>query len=497
MSADVVEKSTRFGIAYAASNVPGDNKRPHNSDPTGAISCILAYYTSIRRPMNLPLVETVPVEIWEKIFSYATTSSLLPFTENGKIASSLIDTIDLFSNSCSTFQRYYYDTLVTVQRLRLVCRTWAALLRHAVNGIAYGDFWEFYSPFQCLFGDATYLWVGNMDNCQCQGCNGALKEDALCLRTQFIERIQGNTHRFRQILPFQLWFPHLKVLSWRVDWCRSIDFPIQQLGNLMALSVRPGDMASSFSLKELFSSAPHLSHLHFSLIAGTGTHVLSEKVECPSLSHLSLNLYLGDAYKQAEFLPWSFPRLRTFVIDGLFHMEQQADLEKFLSRHGNSIVELEVRDFRYRTNRQSLSYTYVNPIRPQLWDICPNIRVIGMNRKMTGVLMNSASAEGAQFVGIPQLTLIVRGNYLLRDEDLATLALVKEWLNVGEIIFTETWEKLDTNGKTERKTVDVRVDEHVKELLEKLVEMEIPILDKYGIPVSHFLQYLLDSSKEE
>jgi hypothetical protein len=447
--------------------------------------------------MNLSPVEIVPVEIWEKIFSYATTSSLLPFTENGKIASSLIDTIDLFSNSCSTFQRYYDDTLVMVQRLRLVCRTWAALLRCAVNGIAYADFWECYSPFQRSVGDLAYLWVGNMDNCQCEGCKGDLKENGLCVRTQFIQRIQGNIHRFRQVLPFQLWFPHLKVLSWRVDWCRSMDFPIKALGNLMALSVRPGDMPPSFSLKELFSSTPRLTHLHFSLIAGAGMHVLSERVEFLSLSHLSLNLYLGDAYKQAEFLPWSFPRLRTFVIDGIFYMEQQTDLENFLSRHGNSIVELEVRDLRYRTNRQSLSYTYVNLIRPQLWDTCPNIRVIGMNRKIIGVLMNSVSTEGAQFVGIPQLALIVRGNYQLRDEGLATLALVKEWLNVGKIIFTETWEKLDTNGKIERKTLDVPVDEHVKELLEKFVEMEIPIVDKYGIPVSHFLHGLSDISIEE
>jgi hypothetical protein len=111
--------------------------------------------------MKRSLVDIIPTEIWEKIFSYATTSSLVPFTENGKIASSLIDTIDLFSSQCRDLQAYIDDTQAIVERLRLVCRTWARLLWRTVNEIAHTNLTTYYFPSLHLMGGATYLWTGD------------------------------------------------------------------------------------------------------------------------------------------------------------------------------------------------------------------------------------------------------------------------------------------------------------------------------------------------
>ncbi|CAG8722804.1 9805_t:CDS:2, partial [Acaulospora colombiana] len=45
-------------------------------------------------------VKRVPVEIWRKILYQATMSPFLPFTEEGKLSSDLMKSVDLFSMQC-------------------------------------------------------------------------------------------------------------------------------------------------------------------------------------------------------------------------------------------------------------------------------------------------------------------------------------------------------------------------------------------------------------
>jgi hypothetical protein len=430
-------------------------------------------------------VEIVPIEIWEKIFSYATATPLLPFTESGEIAPSLIDTIDLFSTRCSSFQKYHYETLNTVRCLRSVCRTWATILRDAGNGIAYANNLGYIFSYHHLFGGITSLWVGSMSG-SCS-CTSRLKEQGLCLYTQLQSR-QSRTpdSKFDEDFLTRFCAGHLKILYWRSSSPQPPVFPMKFLGNLMALSLNPGDVSPSLSLKDLFSSAPHLSHFHLS-ITDSSTHLLSETAESLSLTHLRAEITFLGSHKEPGFV-WSFPRLRTFVLWGVIRKEHQADVEGFLSRHTNSIVEFEVIDLHYIGPSFPLP---LNLITPSLWEICPNIRVIGLSKRMIDALGTSKADWETHSIYIPRLTFIIlAGYYLLLHDDFVTLSFLKKRLNVEKIVVAETWEQLHREGCLRFRGVRVETSASVELLLGRLIEKDISLFDRYGMPLSHFLRDL-------
>jgi hypothetical protein len=430
-------------------------------------------------------METVPNEIWEKIISYATGTSLLPFTESGEIAPSLVDTIDLFLTRCSTFQKYHYETLTTVRCLRSVCRTWAAILRGTGNGIAYANRLGYVLSYHHLFGGIMSLWVGSMsESCS---CTSRLKEQGLCLYTQLqSQQIRASISKFDENFLTQFCSGHLKILYWRSSSPQPPVFPMKLLGNLMALSLNPGDVSPPFSLKDLFSSAPHLSHFHLS-ITDSSAHLLSETAECLSLTHLRAEITFLGAHKEPGFV-WSFPRLRTFVLWGMIRKEHQADVEGFLSRHTNSIVEFEVIDLHYISPSFPLP---LNLITPSLWEICPNIRVIGLSKRMIDALGTSKIDWETHSTYIPPLTFIIlAGYYLLLHDDFVTLSFLKKRLNVEKVVVAEPWEQLHRQGCLRFKDVRVETRSSIELLLERLTEKDISLFDKYGTPLTHFLRDL-------
>jgi hypothetical protein len=429
-------------------------------------------------------VEIVPIEIWEKIFSYATATSLLPFTESGEIASSLIDTLDLFSTRCATFRKYYDETLVTVRCLRLVCRTWATILRGVGNGIAYAKPKKYYSPYSHLFGGVTYLSVGRISE-YCS-CTRALKDEGLCLCAQLNSQSGSSIDKLNEDLLTRFFSDHLKIVYWRVYGTIPLTFPMKSLGNLRAFSLYFDDVMPSLSFKDLFSSAPRLTHLQLP-INDSCAHLLSESAESLSLTYLNIEITLFGGYKERGFL-WSFPRLRTFVIYGVIRHKHQADLEGFLSRHKNSIAEFEVIDFRHCID--SSPPLDLNLIRPSLWKVCPNIRVIGTYKRMINVFKTSEDDWETHSIDIPPLTFIIGGYYPLWDDDFVTLTLIKKRLNVEKIVVTETWEQLRQQGCLRLKGVDIGTRETVDLLLEKLREIDILLVDRYGSPITHFLHEL-------
>jgi hypothetical protein len=458
--------------------------------------------------MKRSLVDIIPTEIWEKIFSYATVSSLLPFTENGKIASSLIDTIDLFSGQCRDLRAYIDDTQAIVERLRLVCRTWARLLWRIVNEIAHTNLTTYYFPSLHLMGGATYLWTGDTNECFCWLYRSLRRENVKCVHESLGQRDTNSVpNDLTEDILLNIFSSHLKILFWSRTAAQRMDLPLEALGNLMALSMSPHSMPSSYSLKRISSFVPYLSHFHFS-ISEKNAHLLFEEVEFPSISYLSLKLEMQQRYEASIMVPWKFPRLRTFIIQGTLFIEHRADFEKFLYNHRDGIVEFDAHGTYYAENG-----TYNIFFSPSLWKICPNIKVIGMGPGLMAFIQGhpesdwetpeltfspglSESDWEAQNVSIPPLTLLVHNLVGLWENDLDNFAAMKKRLNIKKVVYVVSWDQRDQREasmlKAERFMQAGGPKLRAQKILDKIMEIEIVIVDKFGSPLSDFFTHLAE-----
>jgi hypothetical protein len=322
-------------------------------------------------------MERVPIEIWEKILSYATTSSLIPFTESGELASSLVDTLDIFSHKCRAARMYLDDTYVVVTRLRLVCRTWASLLQNEIHRIAFTDLHRYYSHSKRLIGKATSLWV-SWTACDCQNEEterSGYAHGQIDLPNSEIEL------EFSHDLILQMFSSHLKILSWHPLETRNL--PMSALGNLRALSISTYSMSERFSLMNLSSFAPLLSHLRLG-INEKNPFPLAEAVECASITSFSLIIGVYPTEEPKYLHTWTFPRLHTFLIAGQFPLTYRPNVEGFLSRHGGTITDFDFYDFQYGPD-----VILRCPFEPSLWKICPNISVLGMGHYTMSYIMET------------------------------------------------------------------------------------------------------------
>jgi hypothetical protein len=357
-----------------------------------------------------------------------------------------------------------------------------------VSGVAYTDFATYYFPSQSLVGSAAYLWIGTGRGCQC-----GPSDKRLCVCGRLCRPSRGVTQDFDQDLLVRMFSSHLRILCWGVTRIRGLSLPMNALENLRALSLCSDNMSSS--IKELLSSAPRLSHLHL-MVNGNGPHLLSERIESLSLSYLSLDVTRFDAPTQTAFIPWFLPRVHTFRLSGVVYIDQQAGLKAFLSRHRDSLVELEICNLRDPED----SYGIKLMILPTLWEVCPNIRVIGMDRTKIQTLINTPKSDwDARSTLIPPLTLIMREYSSSWEYDLTILAEIKERLTLEKVVYTETWTQLDLWDRLISKAeVDMRdrgPRSRVDKLVKRLEKMDLLIVDKYGVPRSCFLRYP-DSSND-
>jgi hypothetical protein len=443
--------------------------------------------------MKQSAANKIPFEIWGIILSYVTTSSLLPFTENGKVSSSLVDTIDLFSDDCRVFQAHRDDTQATVERLRLVCRAWAKLLQRAVNWVAHTNFATYYFPSENSIGSAQYLWVGKMTVGYCEDHRNIPKQAIACGHTQLKRRAFGITSDIHQDLRLQMFSSNLKILFWNPIATQSLDLPMKSLGSVMALSVFPNKLPSQFSLNELFSSAPRLSHLHIQIMRRS-EHLLSEQVEISSLSYLSLEIDIPKAYKGPRFMPWVFPRLRALSMRTFLPIEYRADFEKFLSNHGKNIVELKACGFRYIGHAGSA----ISPISRSLWEICPNITTVGLNISMSSLVQWLPKSEWqTQGTRATSLTLLMYDVESSWESDLDDLVRLKKQLNVQKVVLALSWRERD---QREGSSVKARVyaglggpKSRAKKLLERLSSLGVLMVDKYGYSLTDYLTTFAES----
>lgn len=431
--------------------------------------------------MNQVVTERLPIEIWENIFSYATASSLLPFTENGELASSLIDTMDLFPESCDAFKKYRDDTQVTVECLRLVCRSWACILQRMANEFTYTDLVRYCFPSQSM-GYTAYLWAGGAPNCR----TPRNPHSCTCRDPPWRPQRQGSSE-YNEENMLVICSSSLKILVWAVE---QLDPPPGILANLRAFSLYTRNISSKFSLQQLFSSAPHLSHLHLQ-ITNTNPVILSEEVLATSLLWLSLATDTPLLFLHyPRFMPWVFPRLRTFRITGRITSKYEPGLETFLSRHARTLIELDIDTL--KCYRQSFTSTSVMSL--SLWNICPNVETLRLGKKMTAELIEKYAHSGQKVpdVAIPRLTLIVDPAYGMSEAFLETCTLLNKFINLKKVIHSKSWQEVKIRDNSVGLKSGEGLKRRAEDLLEKFERLGILIVDRFQEPLLKFLHRIVE-----
>ncbi|PVF91046.1 hypothetical protein CPB86DRAFT_452805 [Serendipita vermifera] len=432
--------------------------------------------------MKQSAAKRIPIEIWEKIISYATASSLLPFTENGELATSLIDTVDLFPKNCKVFMNYGDDSQGTIERLRLVCRSWASNLQRLVNEFTYTDFMHYHFPSQSK-GYATYLWAGFSPNCR-------IRTECTCTVLPWLYQRQ-MLNGYREEILLRIHSSSLKILVWEVP---GLGPPPGILVNLRALSISKGSNSSTFSLQQLLSSAPHLSHICFAITRPNAV-VLSEEVQAKSLLWLSLEVDLSAVFSyRPKFMSWTLSRLRTLYITGYIHNGNKPQFERFLSQHSSTITELDISHVDYYV---SVTDMFVPVMSLSLWKICPYVETLRGEESMMGDLIQKLGKPVQEIpdVAIPRLTLIVARHFGLWLQYLDEIFLLKKPLNIKRVIHAELWEEreqyqYDRQMETE-KTGDAR--SRLERLLQKVEEMDVSIVDRLEEPLCKYFRRRLES----
>ncbi|PVF91551.1 hypothetical protein CPB86DRAFT_878451 [Serendipita vermifera] len=376
-------------------------------------------------------LDRTPIEIWEKIFHHVTRSPLLPFTEDGKLTADLVDNLLLFAAYCETYDAYRVRTQAVVERLRLVCRTWANLLAPKTNELLLTD-WKGHLYPSIQFTFTTKLGYFTDRHCT-------------CLRMECIYR----THRdrlgkyrwkgvgqIRDTRAFHERFPRLRILG-----CDEVDRFAKALGmvtNLQALQVFGIPDAPASDLLPLLD---RLTHLDLSPIP-IDSQLSHEKLVLPTLQYLSMQLKDPSGLSRGEVMgQWNFPSLRTLYIDGDVHEETEKEtIHRFVMRHVKGLDGL---GLVYTLRKDGWKSAAQAPA--GLWDcVYPNLDVLGVNIQYL--------CEGGEIPWVRRdtrqdckvCTIVVSGlEYAPLDGESGIACLLKEigriW-GVKVFVCTKSWE---------------------------------------------------------
>jgi hypothetical protein len=320
--------------------------------------------------MTISAVQRTPTEIWRLILHHAIASPLLPYVDEGFLSIHLIEALHLFPASCRHCFIYRDVTQAMIERLRLVCRTWADLLRSNTNDFVITDLdsHHYTSEKANKLARRVNIWTGR-----------------LCARIEYFGDIA---------CPF-------RHKSWNLNWNSKMDdeqylnklIPnvsilildpllapflrfLTPLSNLVALSLNCAPLLEvSWSMEHLLTCIPRLTHLCLKYLS-ENSRLFSEEVTHFNLLYLHLALdYYPRTFSPQRFMDWSFPSLQTLIIRGLLDPVCDDFINNFMTRHTRSILGL---DINYRFHDRSGSYTPAH-IPSTLWDICPNINAFGID----------------------------------------------------------------------------------------------------------------------
>jgi hypothetical protein len=282
--------------------------------------------------------ERVPVEIWRLILHHAVASPLLPLTEEGELSTHLIETLHLFSATCRHCFIYRDVTQATIERLRLVCRTWATILREHAHEFALTDLKFGHYPSKQMTKCARRVQIWTKIMCGCSSSPRAM----ICnfpgdyFLTKWRKEM-GN----EQFLQTRI--PQVKILILDSMPISTLKF-LNPLSHLVALSLnywnRPG---MNCSMKEISNYAPRLTHLRLERL-NEDARLLEEEFTHYNLRYLSLKIlsYIGSAFSPRKIMNWTFPSLETVRIHGDIHLEHKESISKFIIRHEKGLHGLDV-----------------------------------------------------------------------------------------------------------------------------------------------------------
>ncbi|PVF99651.1 hypothetical protein CPB86DRAFT_872506 [Serendipita vermifera] len=447
--------------------------------------------------MSYSAVERTPPEVWRIILHHAVASPLLPCTENGGLSSALIHTLQLFSVDCHSFRIYVDDTQATIVRLRLVCRAWAQLLPPDANACAFTDLSSYSFPSEETVARARRLIIST-GPVPCPVCLGSEQEWRSCPLTRFQRQwLDQETRKKTMNEPYDFLATcsrSLRVLVSLRDGLSSLEF-VRPLSNLVALNFsceRIEELGNLWSMADLSNWFPKLSHLQITAMKRS-THVLVEKVTFPVLRCLSLQLWLEDIFESRAFKEWSFPSLRTFMIDGYFHQRHDKVICEFLSRHGNSITEIGI--YHSHPSRSREVNDGNDNIRNRVWTVCPNAVALGI---AAFELCSDDATQNWQTreIHLPPLTLVVRhitGFWTSPAQFADVLIELKRKWSIAKVIFSEPWEMVKRNRIPLDGQVSATVSsrETMMNLIRLLEREELPVLDRLHIPLHSALEAIL------
>jgi hypothetical protein len=432
-------------------------------------------------------VKRIPVEVWHKILFYATKSPLLPFAEDGKLSSTLIDNIDLFGTKCDTLRQYRDETQATIGRLRLVCHTWSSLLQARSCEFAFTDFQRYHFPSKWLAENA--IRVNHIMFFSCECCP---EDRQTCVYAQIQKQIKHITYSGPPIneLPASL-FGKMKILLWHPLSLPLTELFSEPLVNLVALSLRNHLLPGHKSWEHMCSLLPNLSHLHFD-VSVYNEHLFTKHITFPRIRYLLLRILSQIPSEPLYLARLAFPSLQSLRILGWLSVIHESHLLSFISRHGNSLMELDMASFSYK---ESESGDFLVRTSSTLWDTCSKIVTLGV------------SMDGLPFSGMNEpwhpkssqsspMTLLMSG-LSPNQESIVSLipTLNRLWtvLNLEKAVFTGSWRDKRLQLLDDGSWDHTYLNSRAKVSLEMLRRMDLNIVDRFEVPLEDIVQEMLSS----
>jgi hypothetical protein len=382
--------------------------------------------------MTISAIERTPIEIWRLILHHAIASPLLPFVEDGVLSTHLIETLNLFSATCLHCFIYRDVTQATIERLRLVCRTWADLLRNNTCDFAITDLDSHHYTSKEMNKRARRvdIWSGRM-------C-GPIEYfgDIACPFRHESWNIRWAVEMSAEQYLNNL-IPNVNILGLDPLLTSSLRFLVP-LSNLVALSLNCGSPPEGvWSMRELTICAPRLTHLDLTHLR-ENSRLLSENITYFNLLYLRLELfYHEETLSPQNFMNWTFPCLQTLIIRGALDPLCEDFVNTFITRHARGLIGLDI-DYHF-CDKASLVYT-PGHIPSILWDICPEINAFGISSYH--IFKNIDFLKEARKNKYSSIQLLIH-DYDTEFTPLSKLVgllqgLVEIW-NVSKVIIAEPW----------------------------------------------------------
>jgi hypothetical protein len=297
--------------------------------------------------MPRPAYERVPVEIWLRILQHAVASPLLPFREDGSLSPHLLDNLFLFDEHCETFNMYRDQIQATVERLRLVCQSWAKFLRSNVSEVALSDQSNHWYPSKQMPRQAKRLGFCWLEWCPCD--RGDCKYYAIYPKESGRIPYYWGEEPFQ---PYHILFPNIRIIR-ITDFCLVYPRDLEGLRHLIAPSVNTG-RAPSFPLSEISEKLPRLTHLNLGL-KDVDAQFLFEPFNHPRLQYFSLSFH-HSADQPEDDTPalaktWILPELKTLIIDGPVSGQLDESVWELVLQYARQLIGLSLT---YHTDAHSI-----------------------------------------------------------------------------------------------------------------------------------------------